>query len=519
MVSSAIESDYIKADTESMGPAIERYIRSLEPEGRSPGGLEKLKNNLKLFFRYAPTTEPSVEQFSTVKKELENHGYGSHLIKEVMSNTGKFYIFSCGINPWQELYPTRNTSWYVVPDAPFGFSEELENFRLFLETEPYSDNMKKKHFFHAKKALRILAYEKRVSKAAEIDFECFEILEKYLDNSSKIVRTSVLYSIGLFVQSQTGCDLYQKYLNGKEPKYPFEESEQWKRMMECIDQYVADATERGYTKVSTNNLRTHLVTTARRMFRLVGSLYPEEINFHHFRKYRNLSTDLKDRTIKADLGYLGRMLEFTVGKNPNRGAQIMWAKQSIDRTWIFKDEWKKIFTSATTAERVALVLCAGLGLRRNEVATLKLSDFVGDRVIIKGKGHGQGKIMEKEVPKSVAAVIQDYLPERAELINRFGDRYDGCLLVPPFYSNGKTSMNRFVGELVTRAASRVGVKATCHTFRRFYCTNLLDNGFDLDTVRRMMRHASLDTTMDCYIHADPRKMKDATSSVDDALFG
>ncbi len=72
---------------------------------------------------------------------------------------------------------------------------------------------------------------------------------------------------------------------------------------------------------------------------------------------------------------------------------------------------------------------------------------------------------------------------------------------------------------MSRASSRAGVKASCHTFLRFYCTNLLDNRFDLDTVRRMMRHASLDTTMDCYIHADPRKMKDATSSVDDALFG
>ena len=67
---------------------------------------------------------------------------------------------------------------------------------------------------------------------------------------------------------------------------------------------------------------------------------------------------------------------------------------------------------------------------------------------------------------------------------RYGDRNDGSLIVPPFYSNGQRTLNCYVGNLVSEASARVGVKATCHTFRRFYCMNLLDNGFELDTVRR-----------------------------------
>lgn len=63
-----------------------------------------------------------------------------------------------------------------------------------------------------------------------------------------------------------------------------------------------------------------------------------------------------------------------------------------------------------------------MGLRRNEVATLKLTDIIGDRMMIRGKGHGAGKIVEKEIPKSVMAVIQSYLPERDLLIRRYGDR-------------------------------------------------------------------------------------------------
>ena len=104
-------------------------------------------------------------------------------------------------------------------------------------------------------------------------------------------------------------------------------------------------------------------------------------------------------------------------------------------------------------------------------------------------------------------------------LRKYGNRYGDSLLVQPYYSTGENTLHRYVGELVSGAAARVGIKATCHTLRRFYCMNLLDNGFELDTVRRMMRHSSSETTLECYVHADPRKMAVATASVDVALFG
>ena len=61
------------------------------------------------------------------------------------------------------------------------------------------------------------------------------------------------------------------------------------------------------------------------------------------------------------------------------------------------------------------------------------------------------------------------------------------------------------------------IHATCHTLRRFYCTNLADAGTELDTLRRMIWHSHIDTTVNHYLKADPRKMKGATTAVDDAL--
>ncbi|MBO4348840.1 MAG: site-specific integrase, partial [Candidatus Methanomethylophilaceae archaeon] len=56
-----------------------------------------------------------------------------------------------------------------------------------------------------------------------------------------------------------------------------------------------------------------------------------------------------------------------------------------------------------------------------------------------------------------------------------------------------------------------GVRFSCHTLRRFYCMTLVDAGLDLDTVRRMMRHESVVTTLSNYVAADPRRMAEATS--------
>ncbi|KQM10166.1 hypothetical protein AOA81_04640 [Methanomassiliicoccales archaeon RumEn M2] len=481
--------------------------------------MQRTRSNLDTFFTYAHTTEPSASQFLTVKEGLESHGYVRKIVHEILCSAGKMYKFLCRCNPWDEIRPKRDTKWYVVPDALFPFEKEMESFSKYLQSEPMNSVMRKKQIYQSEKALRILCYEKNIRNVWDIDTGCFVILERYLKESSLETRRCVMYSLGRFVEYHTGNDVLHRYQLSKELKFDFEATSQWKRMMESADRYLEDCKERGFTEVSRRNLRTNLTTAIRRLFRYFGPLDPEEVTMHHFRLYRNMSTDLKDRTIKINLCNMGKMLEFVTGANPYAKAKIVWTKQSIDRTWVFKDEWKAIFGSATTVERVALVLCAGMGLRRNEVATLKLSDICGNTMTIRGKGHGAGKIVEKEIPKSVMAVIQAYLPERELILRKYGDRYHDSLIVPPFYSHGERTLNTYVGNLIAEASARAGVKATCHTFRRFYCMNLLDNGFELDTVRRMMRHSSVEITLESYVCADPRKLKTATDSVDDALFG
>ncbi len=59
MVTDTINFDYLKANTETIGPDVERYLKYLQSEGKTPGGMQRTRTNLNTFFTYAPTTEPS----------------------------------------------------------------------------------------------------------------------------------------------------------------------------------------------------------------------------------------------------------------------------------------------------------------------------------------------------------------------------------------------------------------------------------------------------------------------------
>ncbi len=512
------ESDYLKGNSSTLEQDAERYLRHLEAEGKTPGGCQRVRDSIGIFLRYAPGPVPSKEQFASTMEALQNHGYCAKLTKEVLSTAGRMYQFLNGVDPYKEVKPARNTHWYMVPETENPLAAEMDAYFEFIDGEPMSDVMKKRRKDHLAKAIRVLRYEKRIQEPGDIDRECFALLERRLENTGSTVRRDVLFATGQFVKMHTGTDVYRRYQNSKAMKNGFEDSPQWNAMMECMERYIADAEMRGYTEMSCRSLRVNLTTVIRRLFSICGPLFPEEIRDVHMYEYRKRSGDIKDKTVKKGLQYLGRMLKHTIGRNPMDSAPMMWSKCSESRTWIFKDEWKLMYDSATTAERLALMLGAGMGLRRNEMATLKLTDIAGNMMTIRGKGHGRGKIVDKEMPPSVIRAIEDYLPDRDALIRRYGDRHDGSLFVTPFYSNGETTLNRYVGELVKSAAQRVGVDATCHTLRRFYCTNLIDGGFEIDVVRTMMRHSCADTTL-IYINNDPRKIRSATASIDSALFG
>ena len=120
---------------------------------------------------------------------------------------------------------------------------------------------------------------------------------------------------------------------------------------------------------------------------------------------------------------------------------------------------------------------------------------------------------------AVRAALAEYLPVRASIIARWGDRSDGRLLVRRTVRQGEYMTPDAVGELVYRLGSKAGVDISSHCLRRFFATSLYSNGTDLNTIRIMMRHTRLDTTLRCYIEADRNLVNQAEDDLIAKLYG
>lgn len=207
-------------------------------------------------------------------------------------------------------------------------------------------------------------------------------------------------------------------------------------------------------------------------------------------------------------GFAGYM-KWLTGRDVVAQARILWNPRGGEsRTWITPEEYRRVMELAGPAERVMLSLAATMGLRRAEVASLRLTDFEDGFVTVRGKGHGpDGKEVPKRLSEPARKEVEAWLRVRPESDS-------DALLVK---ESGRPMDFHAVAYRVRRLSERSGVDFSMHTLRRLYATTLADAGTPLETIARMMRHESPETTLRCYLRADPRRMADAQAKVDAAL--
>ena len=174
------------------------------------------------------------------------------------------------------------------------------------------------------------------------------------------------------------------------------------------------------------------------------------------------------------------------------------------RALSFDDERKllaeaaKLPGYASTMFSCIIKLAIGGGLRREEVCKLALSAHERDVLHVLGKGNAERLV---EVDEAMRESLTAWLAKRAEI----NPAHVGMFCSPQ-------KPNRLLGVLsfnvvVTALAKRAGVVCTGpHDFRRTFATRLLDSGFDLAEVQRLMGHASVNTTAR-YDHRDEAKLR------------
>lgn len=147
-------------------------------------------------------------------------------------------------------------------------------------------------------------------------------------------------------------------------------------------------------------------------------------------------------------------------------------------------------------ERAILSLAYGCGLRRSEMETLDVNDILYSKGTINVRKGKDNKPRTVPATDKVMQDLREYVvyerdkrarPDtlcHAFFLNKYGERMQGWAL------------NWYLKQMVKRTGNKsILCKAvTLHTLRRSISVHLMNNGAEMDFVRRFLGHTLLDTS-------------------------
>jgi site-specific recombinase XerD len=158
--------------------------------------------------------------------------------------------------------------------------------------------------------------------------------------------------------------------------------------------------------------------------------------------------------------------------------------------------------------RTILMLLYSSGMRISEIANCRITDIDSTNMRIKitqGKGaKDRFTILSGQVLQELRAYYIIYKPKEY-LFN--GDR------------PGKRYSVRSIQHLMQKALIKIGLENkhyTIHTIRHSFATHLVDSGTDLHTVKELLGHSNLQTTMK-YMHLSSKRIDQIVNPYDALL--
>ena len=146
--------------------------------------------------------------------------------------------------------------------------------------------------------------------------------------------------------------------------------------------------------------------------------------------------------------------------------------------------------------RMVVALFYGTGLRMNELRNVRLCDIDSKAFQIKvvaGKGRKDRFTL---LPKHLLDDLRKYYLQDKPLVYLF----EGHLKGQPMHERG-------IQHFIQRYVTMIGLGKqdySAHTLRHSFATHLLDAGTDIHTIKELLGHCNLDTTM-VYLHLQQSK--------------
>ncbi|MCP2045925.1 tyrosine-type recombinase/integrase [Pontibacter sp. HSC-36F09] len=161
--------------------------------------------------------------------------------------------------------------------------------------------------------------------------------------------------------------------------------------------------------------------------------------------------------------------------------------------------------------RVLLATLYGCGLRCSEACNLKLSDLDFDRRMLhvrQGKGGKDRYVpLSGHLIRGLEAYIQAECPQTWLFNGQVQDSEQGLL-----DRRYNTAGVQWVVRSARRAAG-LAKQVTPHTLRHTFATHLLEDGLDIVSIKDLLGHACIDTTM-VYLHVAQSGRKKPFSPLD-----
>ena len=147
-------------------------------------------------------------------------------------------------------------------------------------------------------------------------------------------------------------------------------------------------------------------------------------------------------------------------------------------------------------DKCLLGMFYGTGVRLEEMALLKISSICSkskEVKVVQGKGNKDRITL---LPEKLLPQLREYYRQYKPRVYLFEGRH-----------SGRPMSNSAMQTIVRNAMQGAGFprgKFTAHSLRHSFATHLLDSGVDLHTIKVLLGHSNIETTM-VYLHLQKNK--------------
>ena len=223
----------------------------------------------------------------------------------------------------------------------------------------------------------------------------------------------------------------------------------------------------------------------------------EEVTIEEYRDYlyKHLLQERKlcDHTVNHYNSVIRFMLEVTLDRLINKKQIPMRKRKKEVYKVLTQEELSTFFSLCDNYKfKTIFMLVYGSGLRIGEVVNLHKSDIDSKamRIFVReGKGNKERyTILPKVSLKMLRKYWKDYRPKVKTdkiFLNELNEPINQYVI--------RTHFRKY------RRKAKISEKATVHTLRHNFATNLIENGASLIQVKELMGHSNIRSTME-YIH-------------------